>query len=1046
MLRRARMRALALSLPLLLVIAGDSARDRAATTEPAATPREAGAPTAPTAPGAPTAPAPAATAVADTLAAVRFVPNQGQWASAVRYAVLGDTLGWLHDDGFSVRFERWDARAEGPHVRPRASTGGVVRTHFVGGAAPTFAAGVELPTRHNFFVGADRDRWRADVPAYAGVVMRGVLPGIDVQFRPLPGGRRGAFEYDLLLAPGAELARFTARCEGVERLSIDADGRLRARLAGLDDDLAALDLVQEAPVAWQETPAGPRPLRVEFRLIDATTYGFTAVGLDPALAAVVDPGVVWGTFLGGGLTDSVNALRWREGVGVWAAGWASSTDFPVTAGAFRTTGGADAFVARLADDGASLVYATYLGGAQAEEIRGIDLGPNDTPTVVGYTRSPDFPVTAGALQATYRGGSPFLDLGDAFVARLSATGAALLGSTYLGGIFDDVGEDVVVDAVGNATVVGWSSSSDYPTTAGAYQTALAGVPGAQTDGFFTRVAANAQSLLFSTFVGGDLNDNFVALDRDAATGDWLATGWSMSGNYPTTPNVVRPSYSGLVDAVVTRLNANGTGVVFSTYLGAIDIDYGYCLSSAADGSVWIGGTTASPNYPLSLNAPQTTPGGGFDGFVTRLSANGQVILFSTRLGGPGPDRVRGVDAAAAGIAVVGEAGDGFPVTPGAVQDTFGGGMLDGFLTHLTNGGATLAYSSYFGGVGQDVLGSVELSNGGLAVLGGWSFSPDFPLVQPALQAQLRGVEDGVVLKFDFVATFGDGLVVTSDSPDDVVVVDGGERELLAARLHNLTARELVVDEVRVHVAGAGDAPARCGPLRLWRDEPGSASQPLLVGGPAPLPGDDREVAIPLSGCVLAPGATIVLRVVADLAADPSGVSSEIAASIVAVESWTMHASGAGSGPEVRVVAPGRATGPVWTLGAIPGDVDGDGTRTAVDVRRQLAQPGATHRAGDCDGDGVVTALDAAATREALLGRATVFAPPTSAAAGSWLLLRGLFPDRALQATLSGQVLVQGRATPRELTLLVPTTLPPGLHEFVLSVGGRILVNTLVQVQ
>src|SRR5436190_14450708 len=259
--------------------------------------------------------------------------------------------------------------------------------------------------------------------------MRGVLPGIDVAFRPLPDSQRGPFEFDLLLQPGADLSAFAARCEGADHLRIDDRGRL-CIVADTPD--GPIELRHEAPVAWQQTPAGRRELRVAFRLLDRTTWGFVAADLDPMHAAVVDPGVVWATWLGGGASDSINAMRWAPGTGVWVAGWAGSTNFPATPGAYRTVGGADGFVARLNDDGTLLQFATYLGGASGDEVRGLALGPGDTPTVVGYTHSTDFPVTPGAADPSYSGGSPFLDIGDGFLARLSANGSALLAATYLG--------------------------------------------------------------------------------------------------------------------------------------------------------------------------------------------------------------------------------------------------------------------------------------------------------------------------------------------------------------------------------------------------------------------------------------------------------------------------------------------------------------------------------------------------------------------------------------------------------------------------------------
>ncbi len=989
--------------------------------------------------------APAAPAtVAATLASQQFVPNRGQWDASVRYAAFGDTLGWIGDDGFTVRFERWCEPSTGADatVTPsqRTVTGNVVRTRFLDVEAPGFVAGDELPTRRHFLVG-DRSRWRQDVPAFASVTMRGVHPGIDVAFRSLPSGKRGPFEYDLVLAPGADLARFRARVEGVQRLRLDGEGRLCARftLEGAEHEL-----VQEAPIAWQETPQGPRPLAVRFRLLDEVTYGFVATDLDSSLAAVVDPGVGWGTFLGGGLTDSVNALRWREGVGVWVGGWASSTNFPTTPGAFRTVGGQDGFVARLNDNGTALVFATYLGGARNEEVRGLELGPGDTACVVGYTQSIDFPTTPGAVLPNYGGASLFLELGDGFVTRLAANGGSLLASTYLGGNLDDIAEDVHVDATGVMTVTGWTSSSNFPTTPGVVQPVLSGIPGAQSDGFVSRIAANGQSLVFSTHYGGGLSDAFVSIDREPVTGDFVVGGWTVGAQYPVTPNAVRPISGGAADGVVLRLASSGAAAVFSTYLGGLGNDYVLSLRVATDSSVWVGGQTSSTNWPTSPGAPQAAFAGDTDGFVTQVTANGQNLGYSTLVGGPAGDKVRAIALGPTGFVAVGEAGASLPVTANAAQPLFGGGNLDAFVNYYTNGGNTLAWSTYFGGTNQDSFDAVDLAPSGIAVVGGYVFSSDFPIAPAGLQGSLLGVEDGVVMKLDLVSSFGDSLVVESEPLAPPSLVAAGEHELLRTTLTNVSPRDLAVDAIDVVVAGAGVAPLQLSGLRVYCDA-GTPAVTTQVAGPLPVPVDDREFALALTGCVVPANGTAVLRIVGDVAGDAIGRTVEVALAIVDADAWTLRAIGAGVGPEVRVLGSGRAVGRTFVVGALPGDADRDGVQTVVDVRRQLHKLGSPDAAADIDGDGVVSMHEVFVTSQAVLGRAIVSHAPAVAHPGEWFTLRGVFPDDSLQASVGGRSLTLGRVTPREATFRVPADLLPGTYELVVTLDGRVVLAVLISV-
>lgn len=1043
----AAMRLFALPLVLsFLVVAGEGGGQRRL---PVGHPCEvpAGAPAVRSSAGASLSDAVAAAGPADlarSLASVEFVPNLGQWQASVAFTAVGETLAWLHDDGFTVQLQRWSQRDRTDPDPVREQVGCVVRTRFLGADLPTFTTADEAMTRRNFLVG-DRARWRTEVPAVHRVTMTGVWPGIDVQFRPLPSGKVGPFEYDLLLAPGADLSRFAARVEGVEQLRIDAGGRLCGRVTVAD---ATHELIQEAPIAWQETGSGPRPLQVRFRLLDEHSYGFLADDRDPSLAAVVDPGVVWGTFLGGGLSDRINATRWREGVGVWVGGWAGSTDLPTTIGAYRTTGGADAFVARMNDAGTVLQFATYLGGSSGDEVRGLDLGPGDTPTVVGFTQSTDFPTTPSPVQAAYAGASLFFGIGDGFVTRLSATGASLLSSTYLGGNYDDVAEAVFVDPVGAATVVGWTSSSTFPTTPGVLQPNLVGIAGIQADGFVTSVSANGQALQFSTLLGGQLNDQFFSIDREPVSGDWLVAGSTSSFDYPVSPGVVRTTASGGIDGMVTRLSAGGTSMTWSSYFGAADIDHVTAVQLAPNGSIWLGGWTRSSPFPTTPGALQTAFAGQSDGFVARLSANAQTLQLSTLLGGPGLDRVRALDVNNTGVVVVGEAGDGFPVTNDAAQTLFGGGNLDAFLTYLTNNGTTLAWSSYFGGTNQEAFGSVQLANSGIVVVGGWTFGTDFSIAPAMLQPTMHGVEDGVVMKLDLVTTFGDSMTVSSAANDgDVVPVAAGEHELLAVTAQNVTPRDLLIDAVRLFVGGAGDGARRLPGLRVYRDEGSSpAVVTTLLAGPLAVV-DNGEFTIPLNGCLVPAGGSIQLRFVGDLSADPSGASAEVAIAIVDAGAWSLRAPGAGAGPEVRVAGAGRAQSATFLLGALPGDVDGDEERTVIDVRRLLVTQGSPARTADTDGDGVIGPGDVAATRQALLGRTTPFATPTIVQRGAWLTLPGVFPEPgSLQATLGGQALTIGCATPRELALRIASDLPVGPLEFVLSVEGSIVIATLVDVQ
>jgi hypothetical protein len=974
--------------------------------------------------------------------APRFVPNRGQWASEVEFAVLGDSAGWIHRDGFTLRFERRSARPRRHEEGPAVQVGSVVRTRFSGGGARDVVEGKQLPGEFHFLRG-EPTAWRQGVPSFASVRLDGVQPGIDVVFRPLPDAAAGPFEYDLVLAPGADLGRFTAKCEGAQGLRIDAEGRLCIRVPLPD---GAVELVQRAPIAWQETPAGRRPLPVAFRLVGDDGYGFCAPDHDPAMAAVVDPGVVWSTYLGGGSSDSINDLVWRPGVGLWVAGWAGSTDFPTTTGAYRTTGGQDAFVARLDETGSSLVFGTYLGGGLADEARALDLGPGLQPVVAGFTHSFDFPVTTGALQPAFGGASLVIDIGDAFVARLSATGGALLGATYLGGMFDEIAEGVAVDAAGNACVAGWTTSGNFPTTPGAWQPALGGPLTLQSDGFLAKVAPDCRTAVYSTYVGAQLPDQLLEVAVDAATGDAIAVGWTVSANFPVTGTAYRTSNAGSLDMVAVRLNTTGSAAVFSTYLGGVNEDFANAVTVATDGSVWIGGVANSANFPTTAGAPQRVAGGDDDGVLCRLSGNGSTLLYSTLFGGPGADQVRAIAVDGTTVIAVGETTGGIPLAGGPSQATFGGGGLDGFAAYYTSAGASLDFAGYFGGSGVDVLGTAALGSSGLALLGGWSFSADFPVTVGALQTQLRGTEDGIVLQLDLATDLGDGLEVAG-SGGGVQFVGEGDRECLAFVATNRTTRALQLDAVRLLFAGRGAAFANTQAVRVFLDDPAlPGERDRLVAGPLSIQVDDAEQNLPLTDVLIPVGGSVTLRVVLDVAPSVGG-TIEFAVAAVEPSAWTLRAMGAGSGPAVRVLGSGRVEGPVLVVGALPGDADRDGAISVFDLRRLCARLGEVDPIVDVDGDGLLATNDVDFTRAALLGRSTFVACPLAVQRSDWFVVQGLFPvDGTVEATLGGRSLAIGRLTPRELTLRADGTQATGLQELRLVIDGELVVARTVQVQ
>lgn len=422
----------------------------------------------------------------------------------------------------------------------------------------------------------------------------------------------------------------------------------------------------------------------------------------------------------------------------------------VIAGGYVFRGDALGFVVSEYDSRQPLVidpvlsYSTYLGGSSDDFPGGIAVDAAGNAYVTGWTSSTNFPTTTGAFQTTLSGG---VVRGDVFVTKLSADGSALLYSTYLGSDGVDFGSGIAVDAAGNAYITGSiftytpGVSTNFPVTPGAFQTTFGG--GSQ-DGFMTKLNANGSALLYSTYLAGSAIDIPRAVAVDAAGNAYL-TGDTNSANFPTTTGVFQTAFGGGdEDAFVTELNADGSALIYSTYLGGSNGDFGYGIAVDATGNAYLTGLTSSPNFPTTSGPFQPTPAGGSDAFVTKLNANGSALIYSTYLGGGDNDSGYGIAVDSTGNAyVTGQTISGnFPATAGAFQTSVSGSPA-GFVTKLNADGSALSYSSYLSGSGGNGASGIAVDSAGNAYVIGEA-GAGFPTTADAVQKTSGGGSDAFV--------------------------------------------------------------------------------------------------------------------------------------------------------------------------------------------------------------------------------------------------------------------------------------------------------------
>lgn len=592
-----------------------------------------------------------------------------------------------------------------------------------------------LPTRMNYLTGQNARRWRSGVRTYGQVTWRGLYPRVSATLEDA-GGRPAV---EVHAERPSDLAQFRLHVAGASTLRLASDGRLVAQTAigplvlpafiqtgrvlvahpigNVASFTPSLSSVSQAPSTQGGLPSTGSGLKYGTYVgagnwdvptaiamgtdgsiyVTGWTYSSrfpvtpgafdpTYNGLGDAFVSKFDPtgsSLAYSTFLGGSDYDVATSIAVSANGSAYIAGWAVSQDFPTTPGAFRPTpnGTTDGFVSELDPLGSALVYSSYLGGggSNLDLVEALALGADGTVFVTGETLSADFPTTQGAYDTLINDDGQALYT-DAFVTALNPEGSALVYSTFLGGTFNEDGYGIAVADDGTAYVTGDSSSGDFPTTPGAFDPTANG----SNDAFVTKISANGSTLSYSTYLGGSDWDtgNAVALGPG---GDAYVTGYTSSADFPTTPGCYDPTIndSQYHDAFVSRLDATGSSVVFSTFFGGNNYDYGEGLVVDADGRVTVAGITSSPDLPTTATSYQPYLRGPDDAYVARFDSAGTTLLYGSFLGGTDVDFGDAVAGSGAGaVSVAGRTySSDFPTTPGAYDQTYNG-TYDAFVATL----------------------------------------------------------------------------------------------------------------------------------------------------------------------------------------------------------------------------------------------------------------------------------------------------------------------------------------------------------------------------
>lgn len=682
---------------------------------------------------------------------LHFEPNHGQADGDVRFLARAA--------GYSVLLSAPEARlvlleprglpavarsrSEGPP--PRRTS--VLRMRLIGAnPSPTVVGLEERPGRTNYFIGQDPARWRTNVPTYGKVRYEGVYPGVDLVFY----GTSRQLEYDLVIAPGVDPEAITLGFDGCDEVRVDADGDLILRTP-------IGDVRQRKPVVYQVAGAGKEPVEARYVLTGSREVGVRVGAYDRSRELVIDPLLIFSTYLGDTRHEEANGIAVDDAGNAYVTGESiealNEYDFPIRS---------SMFVAKLSDDGSTLLYQTFIGpSAQGRFLgRGIAVDPARNAYVVG--------------RASVLG-----EVGGAFVWKLDPSGV-LVYSALVGG---EEGTGIAVDLGGRAHMTGWVPAAySLSTTPNAFRR----TPSRDGyDVFVVKLSADGSTALYASYLGscrcGPFEQPKIALD---ATGNMYVAGGTAAEDFPVTPGAFQMAFGrgttestdpvDAVDAFVAKIDPSRSGsasLIYSTFLGGGHRDEARGIAVDTSGSAYVTGVTTSSNFPLVKPLQPRLPPGFTAAFVAKLSPDGSQLLYSTYLGNGLGDFVapRGIAVDAAGQAyVTGYAGPYFPTTvaTGAVQPDFAGGVTDMFLSVFDATGSVLRHSTYLGGSGFDWANAVAVDAAGSAYIAGrtgggplYDYGPsdDFPTSPWAVQPSFGGgLTDAIVAKISN-PTAGTGL-------------------------------------------------------------------------------------------------------------------------------------------------------------------------------------------------------------------------------------------------------------------------------------------------
>ncbi len=572
----------------------------------------------------------------------------------------------------------------------------------------------QLANTSSFFMGNNPDKWIVDVPCFKSVTIKNLYSEVDFN---LFFDEQGNLGEDFNAAARIDYSRVLMKIEGAISQSIESSGDLGLTTAWGTFTLPAPEFSFENTESKKVGQCGYVIRNDGSITIEPKTMTFAA-----AQTRWMSPSS-FSTFIGGSDLDEASGVAVNSEMQSYVCGFTASTDFPLRDSLQTYQGDYDIFVAKIDGTGQNLVFSTYIGGEFNDRASDIEIDPAGNLVVCGWSNSGDFPL----MNSLYQRSQGL----DAVLLELSGDGSSLLSSSYIGGANDDYAHGISLSSDGSIFVVGNTESTDFPTVQPIYAT-----NNGMADAFVMKVAPALNAVEFSTFVGGADWDYAYGV-ATISDGAWIA-GTTHSGNFPIVGEYQSNQPSG--DAFLVLIDATGTIVRRSTYLGGSGWDEGTDVASDSIGTAFVVGYTNSSDFPVHNEIQQDQP--GWDVFVTRVDTAG-VLVYSTYLGGTGGDFGYSIAVSPIGEAyLTGLSSSSDLPLPSGSSSSHGGN--DAYFLCLSPDGSRINTGSYLGGTENESGYSVAATREGFGVVTGTTYSSDFAVTISNIEYQ--GLGDAFVAR------------------------------------------------------------------------------------------------------------------------------------------------------------------------------------------------------------------------------------------------------------------------------------------------------------